>query len=211
MTIVSRTLTAKRMARRTLTAVFASTAALAFTAPASAQTAAPAGPAWQKVCGQGEADTAETCNVTQGLRAENGQFVAQVQVQERGDEKRFLIAVPEAMILPPGLQIQVDGNAAQTVPYRICTRGACYADATIDDNFVAALKRGSSLTVTTLNQAGEGVDFPFTLAGFTAAYDGEGIDAGALAAEQQRLREGLQQRAEAARQRLLQEDAPAAE
>lgn len=181
--------------------------AAAATALLSTGASAQSAPAWQKVCGQGEGETVETCNVTQGLRAENGQFVAQVQIQERGDERRFLVAVPEAMILPPGLQLKIDSNAAQTVPYRICSRGACYADATVDANFVTALKNGGTLTVTTLNQAGEGVDFPFTLSGFTAAYDGEGLNATALAAEQQRLRDGLQERAEQARQRLLQEEA----
>ncbi len=168
-------------------------------------------PAWQKICGTNPADNVRTCNVTQGLRSDAGGFVAQVQIQETGEQRRFLIAVPEGVILPPGLQLKIDGSSTQTIPYRICSRGACFADATIDTDFVNALKRGSNLTVTTLNQQGEGVDFPFTLAGFTAAYDGEGVDAAQLQADQQKLRDGLAERAEAARQRLLQDsgDTPA--
>ena len=171
---------------------------------AGSASAQDAQPAWQKICGTNPADNVRTCNVTQGLRSDAGQFVAQVQIQETGDQKRFLIAVPEGVILPPGLQLKIDASSTQTIPYRICARGACFADATVDNDFIAALKRGSNLTVTTLNQAGEGVDFPFTLAGFTATYNSEGVDAAQLQAEQQKLRDGLQQRAEEARQRLLQ-------
>lgn len=194
------------MSRRALAAFGFSLGALAISlaAPAAAQTVPNAQPGWQKICGTNPADNVRTCNVTQALRSDAGQFIAQVQIQESGDTRRFLIAVPEGVILPPGLQLQIDTAEAQTVPYRICARGACFADATIDDEFVAALKRGSNLTVTTLNQAGSGVEFPFTLSGFTAAYDGDGVDAAELQAEQQRLRDGLQQRAEEARQRLLQ-------
>lgn len=163
-------------------------------------------PAWVKVCNQDENnDNRELCLTSQELRAEDGRFLASVAIREiEGDDSRSMIVmVPPGMLLKPGLRIQVDQNEQIPGEYAICFPNGCYAEVEANDEFVNSLKRGNQLAITTANQQGQGVNFPLTLAGFTAAYDGEPIDARQLEAQQQRLQSELQRRAEEARQKLL--------
>jgi invasion protein IalB len=174
-------------------------------APAAAP--APAAGKWIKVCNTDPATNKELCLVTQELRADTGQFIVSATLRQfTGDPKiSFIVAVPPGLLLQPGLQTQVDDNGAQAMKYGICFPNACYAEAAVDDAFIASLKKGNQLTVTALNQQGKPVSFPLTLSGFTKSYDGAGLDAQAAQAAQQELNAALQRRAEEARQRLIQQ------
>ena len=68
---------------------------------------------------------------------------------------------------------------------------------------IASLKGGSEVVITMLNPQGKPVNFDISLAGFTATYDGPGIDPAEAQARQQQLEEELRRRADAARQQLL--------
>lgn len=172
-----------------------------------AQQAAPAQAAWVKVCNQDPTSKKDVCLTTQEIRADSGQFLASVAVREIGGEEKqsLVIAVPTGMLVQPGLRLQVDKNTQKEIKYGICFPNACYAELPIDPSVITEMKRGNSLVLTTLNQQAKAINFKLTLVGFTASYDGEAIDPAQLKAQQETLRDELQQKAEAARKRLIEQ------
>ncbi|MGJ8533381.1 MAG: invasion associated locus B family protein [Alphaproteobacteria bacterium] len=172
-----------------------------------AQQAAPAQAAWVKVCNQDPTSKKDVCLTTQEIRADSGQFLASVAVREIGGEEKqsLVIAVPTGMLVQPGLRLQVDKNTQKEIKYGICFPNACYAELPIDPSVIAEMKRGNALVLTTLNQQAKAINFKLTLVGFTASYDGDAIDPAQLKAQQETLRDELQQKAEAARKRLIEQ------
>ena len=90
------------------------------------------------------------------------------------------------------------------VKYVVCTPGECLALGEINTDFVGRLKRGNNMVVSMLNPQGKAVNFDISLSGFTATYDGPGIDPAEAQARQQKLEDELKRKAEEARQQLLQ-------
>lgn len=186
--------------------IVAALAAVGFAGTSVAQSAQ-AEDAWVKVCNTDPKSKKEFCLITQELRTDTGQFLAQAVVREVTGESRKLlhIAVPPGMLIQPGLRVQVDGGTQSEAKYTICFPNACIAEMVIDDTFVGGLKRGGKLVITTLNQQGKARPFDLTLKGFTRVYDGEAIKPEELQAKQERLQSELQKRAEAARQKLIEQ------
>jgi invasion protein IalB len=164
-------------------------------------------PAWVKLCNTDPASKKELCLTLQELRAETGQFIASATLRQiTGDDKvSFIAAVPPGMLIQPGLRVQVDSGKQYPVKYGICYPNACYGELDVDTDFVAALKKGKQLVLTTLNQQAKGVAFPMTLAGFGKAYDGKGLDAAGQQQRQEDLNKALQARAEEARKKLIEQ------
>ena len=161
--------------------------------------AAPESP-WAKLCNTDPASGKELCLTIQEIRADTGQFIASATIRTiAGDAKKSLItAVPPGMLLQPGLRVQIDDGAQQEMKYGICFPNACYGELEINDEFITSLKGGGKLTLTTLNQQAKPVNFPMTLAGFTKAYDGSGLDTAAQQARESELADALARRAESA-------------
>jgi Invasion associated locus B (IalB) protein len=87
--------------------------------------------------------------------------------------------------------------------YATCLPHGCFAEATVKDDFVAALKKGTTLNVSARNQAGAVVTFAVPADGFAKAFDGPPIDPQVLAEQQRKMQEELQKRSEELRKRLM--------
>jgi Invasion protein B, involved in pathogenesis len=172
---------------------------------ASAQSAPDPAASWIKVCGEDNGSKKQICFTQRELRTDSGQFLASAGVREvKGEDRKILlIQVPVAMLIQPGMRVQVDKNKQESAKYTICFPNACFAELPVDGNFVAALKKGSNLVLTTLNQQGKGVSFQLSLSGFTAAYDGAPLDTEALQRQQQQLQDELARKAKDAQQKLI--------
>ncbi|WP_068089525.1 invasion associated locus B family protein [Polycladidibacter stylochi] len=168
---------------------------------------------WIKVCNTDPKSKKEFCMITQELRTKTGQLLAQAVVREISGEARklFHVAVPPGMLIQPGVRIQIDGNKQSEAKYTICFPNACITEMVIDANFIGAMKKGSKLIITTFNQQGKPRPFELTLSGFTKVYDGAAMKPEELQAKQERLQAELQKRAEAARQRLIEQQHKASE
>ena len=190
------------------------TAGVAMFAPhAMAQDADKPESPWVKICSTDPKTQKQICLITQELRTNRGQFLSSVAIREIGNEARktLLVAVPSGMLLQPGIQIQVDKNKVQNAKYSICFPNACYAELVIDDGMISGMKKGNDLTITSLNQQAKPVPFKMTLAGFTAVYEGDPIDAAQLKQKQEQLQKELAKRAEEARQKLIEEQKKASD
>jgi invasion protein IalB len=183
-------------------------------APAAPVAAAPAAPgdqgqaaSWVKLCNTDPASKKELCLVIQELRAESGQFIASATLRQfTGDTKMsFIAAVPPGMLIQPGLRAQVDNGKQYPIKYGICYPNACYGELDADADFLASMKSGKQLLITTLNQQQKAVGFPMTLSGFSKALASKGLDAEAAKQRQDDLNKALQARAEEARKKLIQQ------
>ena len=172
----------------------------------AAQGAQPSGPAvpqpeWEKVCG--DIRDERECHTSRRRVAATGQVLAQFMIIERGDKKLVQVAVPPVALIQQGVQLKIDDAEPTGMKYVVCTPGECLALGEIKAEFIGQLKRGKTLTVSMLNPQGKAVNFDISLAGFTATYDGPGMDPSEARAKQQKLEDELKRKADAARQQLL--------
>jgi invasion protein IalB len=180
-------------------------------APAATDAAAPTAAAgsqnWLKVCDP-LPDGQKACIMRQVVLA-NGQFLGSFLLRDDpGQESRLLAvaAVPLGVLLPFGLTWQIDGAKPIRVPYMLCDPTSCATQLVINEQYVNSLKKGGTLKLTAKNRQNQDLTIDITLAGFTAAYDGDA----ALTFEEFRqetsgenaLEQVLQDRAEQLRQQL---------
>jgi len=149
-----------------------SLAAIAFmAAPAWAATETAPASRWVKVC------EADSCNIMQRIVGPNGDLVASVTVrQTKGDPKvRLVVSMPLGVNVKAGLSVRIDDKANLPMKFGICLPAGCYAEGTSDRALVDALKAGGRL-ILVAESRGRTIALPVTLAGFTKAYDGKGVD-----------------------------------
>jgi len=158
-------------------------------------------PDWEKVCGKIKEE--QECHTSRKRLAATGQPIAQFLVIERGDKKLLQVAVPPVALIQPGVQVKIDDAEPTGVKYVVCTPNECLALGEINDDFVGKLKKGKSVIITMLNPQGKPINFEISLVGFTAVYEGPGIDPQEAEARQQKLEDELKKKADEARQQLL--------
>jgi invasion protein IalB len=177
--------------------------------------AEPSQPDWTKVCGKDQANNTEICYTTRDFVSDQGQPVMAVAVYEaKGGPQaqrivRFLL--PLGLMLQPGIRFGVDQGQATPGRYAMCFPNGCFAEAVgLKDDFIAAMKKGSSLNVSVQNQMAREVTFAVPLAGFGKAFDGAAIDPKVLEEQQKKLQEELEKRSDELRKKLEQGAAPGA-
>ncbi len=158
---------------------------------------------WTKLCQPADANSKETCGITQQLFAETGQVLSVVTViEEKGAQRVFRIAVPFGMLLQPGLRVVIDQNNPIEVKYTICGQGGCLADMEASDEFIGNLKKGKTLLVQMINHMGRTVNITFPLTDFAKSYDGPPVDPKEIQAQKQKLDDAVKNEAKEALKRL---------
>lgn len=172
-------------------------------APAFAQSI-PQG--WFKVCAKQEDN--DICNVQNITMAETGQLVvgmSMIEVKGKVNRKIFQISVPSGRLLPPGIAIAVDGAKPQKLDYVICFPDRCVAETPLSDQLVGAFKKGSKVTLTSVNFQNQANPIDITLTGFGDAYDGEGLKQSDLEARQKTLQDEMLKRRDEFAKKLKEE------
>jgi invasion protein IalB len=178
-------------------------------APAEQQ-AAPAEPQlifspWTKFCLKGqEAGAKQVCFTGKDGRVESGMpVVAAVLIEPEGEPKKILrVTLPLGMSIQPGTRVIVDTGQPMTGPYVICFQNGCMADYEASGELVGKLKKGQGLVVQGINGSGQPISLVLPLNDFAKAYDGPPTDPQVFEAQQKKLQDELQKRAEDARRRL---------
>ncbi len=158
-------------------------------APASAQQQqVPNG--WFKACTKQE--DVDICNVQNIVVADSGQLVTGVSLIElkgKVNRKVFQVTVPTGRLVPPGIGLQIDGGKAQKLDYVICFPDRCVAEVPLSDQLVASFKKGSDLTLTSVNFQNQQNPVKVTLKGFTGAYDGAPLQQSDIEDRQKKLQD----------------------
>ncbi len=171
------------------------TAGLMATPALSQQQPKVKGSGWIKTCN--EVDNSKVCNVQFNVVAGNNQVVTAVNLIEvTGEVKRsvFRVIVPTGRSLPAGIQVQVDGKRAVTIPYAYCRPQICAAEAALNAELVKIFKAGGGLEITSLNFQSKPNAVPVTLKGFTAAYDGPPVKQEDPASREELLKKQLEEK-----------------
>jgi invasion protein IalB len=166
----------------------------------------PAQPDWAKVCEKNEGTKTEVCYTTRDFVTDKGQRIFAAAVYDakgKKAQKTVRLLTPLGLLVPPGVRLTVDKGQPVSGRFTSCLPHGCFAEASVKDSFVAALKKGTTLNVSTRNQAGTVVTFAVPTDGFGKAFDGPPLDRQVLAEQQKKMQEELQKRAEELRSRLL--------
>ncbi|MBI3433758.1 MAG: invasion associated locus B family protein [Proteobacteria bacterium] len=182
--------------------------------PAQPPAAAPAAAAdqpqliyspWTKFCLKGkEANAKQVCFTGKDGRIESGMpVVAAVLIEPEGDPKKVMrVTLPLGMQLAHGTRVLIDQGQPANGPYVICFTNGCMADYEVPADMVTRLKKGQSLIIQAINATGQPISLPLPLAEFAKAYDGPPTDPKEFEAQQKKLQDELQKRAEEARKTL---------
>jgi len=178
--------------------------------PAEQQQAQPAEPQlifspWTKFCLKGqEANAKQVCFTGKDGRVESGMpVVAAVLIEPESEPKKILrVTLPLGMSIQPGTRVIVDQGQPMTGPYVICFQNGCMADYEASGELIGKLKRGQGLVVQGINGSGQPISLVLPLNDFAKAYDGPPTDPQVFEAQQKKLQDELQKRAEDARRRL---------
>lgn len=160
---------------------------------------------WTKFCLKGqEANAKQVCFTGKDGRVESGQpVVAAVLIEPDGEPRKILrVTLPLGMSLQPGTRVIIDQGQPMTGPYVICFNNGCMADYEASGELINNLKKGQGLVVQGINGAGQAISLVLPLNDFAKAYDGPPTDPKVFEAQQKKLQEELQRRAEEARKKL---------
>jgi invasion protein IalB len=162
---------------------------------------------WTKFCLKGkDPNPQQVCFTGKDARIESGMpVVAAVLIEPQGSEKKILrVTLPLGMQLIHGTRVIIDQNQPLTAPYVICFTNGCMSDYEASVDMIDKMKKGRGLIVQAINANGEPISVVLPLADFAKAYDGPPTDPKVFEAQQQKLQEELQKRAEEARKKLEQ-------
>lgn len=158
--------------------------------PAAAQQQPQIPEGWFKACSKQE--DVDICNVQNITTAGTGQLItgiSMIELKGKVNRKVFQVTVPTGRLVPPGIGLQVDGGKAQKIDYVICFPDRCVAEAQLSDQLVASFKKGSELTLTSVNFQNQPNPIKVSLKGFTGAYDGPPLQQSDLEDRQKKLQE----------------------
>jgi invasion protein IalB len=160
---------------------------------------------WTKFCLKGqEANAKQVCFTGKDGRVESGMpVVAAVLIEPEGEPKKILrVTLPLGMSIQPGTRVIVDQGQPMTGPYVICFQNGCMADYEASGELIGKLKKGQGLVVQGINGSGQPISLVLPLTDFAKAYDGPPTDPQVFEAQQKKLQDELQRRAEEARKKL---------
>ena len=160
---------------------------------------------WTKFCGKDNNPQAkEVCLTVKEARLETGQFLAGAAlIEQTGEEKKlFRITLPLGMQLPQGTRMILDKEEPLTGRYIVCLPNGCMADFDVTKDFVGKLKKGQQIVLQGINLPGQAASYLLPLADFAKANEGPATDPKQFEADQKKLQEELQKKAEKAREEL---------
>jgi len=168
---------------------------------------------WTKFCLKSkDPNPKQVCFTGKDARIESGMpVVAAVLIEPEGDPKKILrVTLPLGMQLVHGTRVIIDQGQPMTAPYVICFTNGCMADYEATAQMVDQMKKGHGLVVQAINANGQPISLVLPLADFGKAYDGPPTDPKVFEAQQEKLQQELQKRAEEARRKLEQTQPTAA-
>jgi invasion protein IalB len=161
---------------------------------------------WFKACTK--QDDIDVCNVQNIRVADSGQLltgVSLIEVKGGVNRRVFQVTVPTGRMMPPGIGMQIDGGQTRKVDYMICLPDRCIAEMALNDELVNTFKRGSQMTLTSVNFQNQPNPINISLQGFTAAFDGEPLQQSDLEDRQRRLEEFVNRNTEDFARKLREE------
>lgn len=151
---------------------------------------------WIKICNKNNKGES-VCNTLNNVISANGQpltTINAVEYENKSKPKRIQITVPTARLVQEGVRIQIDDKPARKVDYLFCIGLSCMAEGALDNNLLNDLKKGKTLTVTSVNFEGDANPIQIPLDGFGKAFTGPAIKQDDLERQTRALRDDILQK-----------------
>jgi invasion protein IalB len=161
---------------------------------------------WFKACTKQE--DVDICNVQNIMVADTGQLItgiSLIEVKGKVNRRVFQVTVPSGRMVPPGVGMQVDAQQPRKIDYMMCLPDRCIAEVPLTDELVGTFKRGSELTLTSVNFQNQPSPIKITLQGFTTAFDGEPLQQSDIEDRQRQLQEFVNKNQEDLERKLREE------
>lgn len=125
--------------------------------------------AWTVRCQEKDSDH---CEIFQRLIVqETGVRVAEFAVgfPEGKSAARGVMILPLGILLPDGVQMQIDDQPPFKFKVRFCAKDGCFAYLNLNETVLDFMRKGNTAVVTFKTLQGQDMDFPISLKGFTKA------------------------------------------
>ncbi len=182
--------TANNIARSLVLAAAGAGFVAASVVPSGAQQQPQPPRGWFKACSKQE--DIDICNVQNIVLADSGQLitgVSLIEIKGKVNRKVFQVTVPTGRMMQPGIGMQVDGGKAQKVDYAVCFPDRCVAEVALTDELVNNFKKGTELTLTSVNFQNQPNPIKVSLQGFTGAFDGAPLQQADIEDRQKKLQD----------------------
>lgn len=132
---------------------------------------------WRVRCIRAQLGKEDLCEMYVVVVTPDKQPVSEFTLTRISDQKEAValatVRTPLEVLLPPGIEIQIDGKPAGRIPYIACTPRYCQSEIRLRAKDVSAFKRGAKATlkVVVLSEPPQPIDLNVSLSGFTAAFD----------------------------------------
>lgn len=124
-------------------------------------------------------------------------------IERAGETRKLLLVIlPLGMQLAPGTRVILDRVEPMNAPCIICFASGCISDYEASDELLENMKRSERLVVQAVNGQDQAISLTLPLKDFGKAYDSPPSDPKAFEAQQGKLHNGLERRAEEVRQKL---------
>ncbi len=103
----------------------------------------------------------------------NGQQVIRMSMNVPAGKKKISVVfqTPLAVLLGPGIEVQVDDNRARNFALTSCDQKGCYANRPISDKELELMIKGANITLKFQDRARDIITTSMSLSGFTDAYN----------------------------------------
>jgi len=141
---------------------------------AEAQTATPESN-WTTQCAAKDRNSRLFCSMEQRVvDAGSGQQIASIVIRTRQGDlagTTYVIQLPLGLSIAAGVTLGVDTIPPVKLGIQTCEATGCFVGGTLDDKLLDALKKGNELVIGIRNLQDNQISLPFSLGGFSAAYE----------------------------------------
>jgi invasion protein IalB len=158
---------------------------------------------WIKIIGPlQQGSDVKLINTSSSAATEDGEprGAAMILELENNPQKILRIVMP-AGVDTAGPRVVLDGKTSERKPFT-CQANACFADFELTADLLAKLKTSKTLTIEANKTGGASAAVPLPLATFASIYDGPPVDIKVIEAQNEKLRDELQRKADAMRKKL---------
>lgn len=127
---------------------------------------------WFVSCGVPPGGKNEVCGVVQPVTAADRPGVGLTVLilkSPKGDRKVLRVVAPQGVLLPPGIDLHVDGKQIGSLPYMQCGKIGCMAQSDIKPDLEDMLKNGKQAVFVIHRFEEFGIGLPIELKGLTKA------------------------------------------
>ena len=118
-------------------------------------------------------DKDASCEMSQDVidQKANQRVARLIMVRDKSKNMIVAVTVPLQVLLEPGMGLKIGSDQVRVYQYKTCTEEGCLSLVPMDDQVEAALSKAQNASVVVARPDGKAVEIPFSLKGYTDAYD----------------------------------------